>query len=196
MSEYNKRQYTDLSGLNLKPRNGVLRLETPDIVPTTTPGEKLLYVNSSNKLVYDNGSSTISFGAPAINGTGLVQYAHARYVFSTDGGAVGLITPSANVTIPQNAIIIGGTINITTAFTSGGSATVSVGTSAGSSATSILTATAVASMTVGQLAMVPVFTAATYVKLSASGQITVTVGTASLTAGVMDVIVMYLVGNA
>jgi len=196
MAEYNKRQYTDLSGLNLKSRNGVLRLETPDTIPTTTSGEKILYANSSNKLVYDDGSSVTTLGAPATTGTGLMQYAQARYVFATDGGAVSTITLAGNTTLPANAIILGGTINVTTQLTSGGSATVAIGTSAGSSTTSILNATAVASFTTGQLAMEPVFTAASYVKLSAAGQITVTIATAALTAGVMDIILVYVVGAA
>jgi hypothetical protein len=101
---------------------------------------------------------------------------------------------SQNAIIPNKAIILGGTIDITTTLV-GATATISVGTSAGSSATSLKGATAVASWTAGQLALVPVFTAATYVKLTAAGSITITIATANLTAGKFDVNLVYLMGN-
>jgi len=74
-------------------------------------------------------------------GIGNMLMARARYDFSVDGGAVGAITPKLGCSLPDNAVIVGGTINSTTAVLSGGAATVSVGTTAGSSATSILAAT-------------------------------------------------------
>lgn len=128
-------------------------------------------------------------------GTGISQMlvARARYVFGTDGGAIGLITPKLNVTLPDNAVIVGGTINSTTAFV-GATATISIGTSAGSSATSILGATAVASYSAdARINAVPTF--ATPVKLTASGQITLTVAVAPLTAGVAEVVLYYWVAD-
>jgi hypothetical protein len=120
--------------------------------------------------------------------------AYAAYSFAADGGAISTITPSINSTIPANAIIVGVILNPTTALTSGGSATIAVGTSAGSSTTALKGATAVASYTLDAvMAGVPVFTAASAVKLSAAGSITITVATAALTAGVMEVFVFYVV---
>lgn len=125
-------------------------------------------------------------------GTNLLNVAHAIYSFAVDGGAVGAITPVSTVVIPANAIIVGATVNSTTAVTSAGSATVSVGTTAGSSATSILAATAKASLSVDAIINgVPVF--ATPVKMTAAGSINVTVGTATLTAGIIEVFVYYTV---
>ncbi len=123
------------------------------------------------------------------------KVAFATYDFATQGGAQSTITLAGRGrnSIPANAIILGGTIDIKTALTSGGSATIALGTSAGSSATSLKAATAVASWTVGQLAMIPVFTAATYLKLTAAGAITATIATADLTAGVFDVHVVFVV---
>lgn len=130
-------------------------------------------------------------------GTGIGNFlmARARYDFSADGGVTGLITPKLTVTLPANSVIVGGTINSTTAVTSAGAATLSVGTSAGSSTTSILAATAKASLSANALInAVPVF--ATPVKLSAEGKVTVTVGTADLTAGVVEIVLLYWVANA
>lgn len=122
-----------------------------------------------------------------------MQVAHVIYSFATDGGAVSTITPLINANIPANSIIFGVILNPTTALTSGGSATIAVGTSAGSSTTSLKGATAVASYTIDALmAGTPVFTAGSAVKLSAAGSVTLTVATAALTAGVMEVFVFYV----
>lgn len=127
-------------------------------------------------------------------GTGIGNFlmARARLDFGVDGGAVGAITPKQGCSLPDNAVIVGGTINSTTAVLSGGAATVSVGTTAGSSATSILAATGKASLSLDALInAVPVF--ATPVKLTAAGDINFTVGTAALTAGVIEVTLLYWV---
>ena len=123
-----------------------------------------------------------------------IRTAWARYDWSVDGGAISTLTPSQGKgrnRIPNGAIILGGTIDIQTQL-AGASATIAVGTTAGSSSTSLKAATAVASWTVGQMAIVPVFTAATYVKMTADGAINVTIATTALTAGVFEVHVVYL----
>jgi len=129
-------------------------------------------------------------------GTGIGQFlvARARYNFAVDGGAVSTITPKLGVSLPDNAVIVGGTINSTTACTSGGAATVSVGTSAGSSTTSLLGATAIATLSLdARVNAVPTF--ATPVKLTAGGDVTLTVATAALTAGVIEVVLYYWVAD-
>lgn len=138
--------------------------------------------------VFTRGSTANS----TANGVNNFQVAHAIYSFATDGGAISTITPALGATLPNNAVIVAATINSTTAVTSAGSATVAVGTSAGSSTTSILAATGKASFTTDALLNgVPVF--ATPVKLTAAGNITLTVGTAALTAGIIEVFVFYTV---
>lgn len=127
-----------------------------------------------------------------------IKIARGRFSFAKDGGAISTITLTdinGRNNIPANAIILGGTIDVITALTSGGSATISLGTSAGSSATALLGATAVASWTAGQLALTPIFTAATYLKLTAVGSITATIAAAALTAGVFEVHLVYIVSS-
>lgn len=63
MPTLNGRQYTGLGGINLRESNGLIRFETPLITPTVTTGERVLYVNSSNELIYSNGSGTVVVGA-------------------------------------------------------------------------------------------------------------------------------------
>lgn len=139
----------------------------------------------------------VSVSSPSSTGTGVVRTAHMKYDFAVDGGAVSTITPVLTAALPINSIILGGVINITTSLTSGGSATIALGTTAGSSTTALKGATAVASWTSGvTLPLVPVFTAATFVKMTAAGSLDLTVATAALTAGVFEVIVQYVVGLA
>jgi hypothetical protein len=97
--------------------------------------------------------------------------------------------------IPDNAILVGGTINSPTAVLSGGSATVAIGTSAGSSTTAIKGATGKASYSIDAVQnAVPVF--GTPVKMTAAGTITFTIGAADLTAGVIEVWVFYVVADS
>lgn len=130
----------------------------------------------------------------ANGGLGVVGNAKMTYDFAVDGGAISTITPTNSPTIPINAIILGGTIDIITTLV-GATATISLGTSAGSNAASLKAATAVASWTAGQLALTPVFTAATYVKLTAAGRPTLTIAVAALTAGKFNVNLVYVIGN-
>jgi hypothetical protein len=128
-------------------------------------------------------------------GDSVLRTAKAVYSFAVDGGAVSTITPNGTVALPDNAIIVAATVNSTTAVTSAGAATVAIGTSAGSSTTAILGATAKASLSADAvLNGVPVF--ATPVKLTAAGNVTFTVGTAALTAGVIEVTLYYFVALA
>lgn len=146
----------------------------------------------------NTGTSTVPVFTriPPVNsgviGTNTLNVAHALYSFAVDGGAIGAITPVSTVSIPASAIIVATTINSTTAVTSAGSATVSVGTTAGSSASALLAATGKASFTTDALLNgVPVF--ATPVKMTAAGNINITVGTAALTAGIIEIFVYYTV---
>jgi hypothetical protein len=126
-------------------------------------------------------------------GNGVPRWVRSVYNFAVDGGAIAAIKPLQNGLIPANAIVYGGIINVTTALTSGGSATIAIGTDAGSSATSIKAATAVATYSAAAiLATVPVWTAASAFKMSAAGNIIWTVATATLTAGVAEVTVFYI----
>ncbi len=130
----------------------------------------------------------------ATTGLGLVRYAKATYDFTVDGGGVSTITPVSGATLPINSIILGGIIDTVIPLTSGGSATVAIGTSAGSSAASLKAALAFGSYT-GLVAVIPLFTAVTMIKMTAAGNITFTIATAALTAGKLNVILAYVVGN-
>jgi hypothetical protein len=128
-------------------------------------------------------------------GLGVLGNAKMTYDFAVDGGAVSVITPTNSPTLPLGAIILGGTIDITTTLTSGGAATIALGLGSGAQVASLKAATAVATWTAGQLAMIPIFTAATYVKVAAATALTLSIAAAALTAGKFDVNVVYVQGN-
>jgi hypothetical protein len=66
MSYFNYREYTSRRGLNLTAANGCIRFETPTTTPTTTTDERVLYVNSSNQLIFDDGVSTTALGSSGV----------------------------------------------------------------------------------------------------------------------------------
>jgi len=154
----------------------------------------VLYVNAGTLAspTWVNSSGNVSGNG----GLGQVGNAKMTYDFAVDGGAISTITPSNSPTLPANAIILGGTVDITTTLTSGGAATIALGLGSGAQIASLNAATAVASYAAGQLAIIPVFTAATYVKVTAATRLTLTVAAFALTAGKMDVNVVYIQGNA
>ena len=97
MAYLNGRAYTDFRGINLSAGNGAMRFTTPSVTPTTTSGERLLYVNSSNQLIYDNGSTTTNLGASGSSG-GSLDTAY-------DNGAV--------ITVDVNTVTLTQTLNDT-----------------------------------------------------------------------------------
>ena len=120
-----------------------------------------------------------------------VDVAYFQYDFSKLGGAVGDILVGGD-SIPQNAVIRRGMIDVQTAATSGGLATIAVSAVA---ANDVLAATAVASFSLNaMLDVVPVDTAATSIRAASADikQIKITVAVAALTAGVFTVALEYL----
>lgn len=136
--------------------------------------------------------------AKHLAGTKLVRQSKlvmiGTYDFSVSGGAVGVISlldcNSRAATLPKGAIITSAYIDVLTAPTSGGSATIAVGT--GQAANDLKAALAIASYT-GIVAGIPVGSAATAVKLTADGQLQISIATAALTAGKLNVIVEFMV---
>lgn len=154
---------------------------TSSVMPTITGF--MASVTSIN--FSDNGSITPSSFLVVRDGLRAFQ---ARYDSSVDSLAQGVVTLASSDIIPKGIVILGGFINATTAFTSGGSATVAIGTLAGSSATSFKTATAISALSLD--AVVVPTAVATPFKMTADGQVTVTIATADLLAGVADIILL------
>jgi hypothetical protein len=118
------------------------------------------------------------------------------YDYAVSGGAVGAVAlydaDGKTVTLPDNAIIVGGFIDILTAMVStGGSGTIALtAESAGD-----LKAAVDADTLSGIVAIIPVGTAATHIKLTAARTLVGAVATQALTAGKFDLYVEYVLGS-
>lgn len=118
-----------------------------------------------------------------------------EYNFAQDGGAVGTIALTGALGIPSGAFIVGGFIQVDTALTSGGAATIAVQVN---SAGDIVPATAVATWTTGIKQIVPGYNpggalaASTVFKTTADRDISAVIATAALTAGRFRVVLEYL----
>lgn len=124
-------------------------------------------------------------------GAGGAQVAKATFDFTVDGGAIATITPVSSPTIPANAIVFGGLIDVVVAPLGGG-ASIAIGFGSGAQNAALKGATAVGTYTLGAiLALVPVWTAASAVKVTADSQITFTVSGGTLTAGKIAVQIYY-----
>lgn len=135
--------------------------------------------------------------SPVIEGTSGLKSAIGEYDFAVDGGAVGSITLRSapgdilGNEIPAGSVITGGYIEVDTAFTSGGAATVAVNSEG---AGDLLAASAVSGApwsTTGRKSIIPASTGATAVKATAKRNLVITVATAALTAGKGRVVVFY-----
>ncbi len=115
----------------------------------------------------------------------------AVYDFAADGGAVGTIALMGATNIPAGATIVGGYIEVHTALTSGGAATIAVQVEG---AGDIVPAIAVGTWTLGRKKIVPGMTAANdlsasaVVRTSAARDVSAVIATAALTAGRFSVV--------
>lgn len=114
------------------------------------------------------------------------------YNFAVDGGALGAHTlkdeQGKACVLPNKAVVRDVLVDVLTAPTSGGAATISLG--AGVSAVNFKAATAIASYT-GLVAGIPVGSAATAIKLAADQSPSMTIAVAALTAGKFNVHIQY-----
>jgi len=160
---------------------------------TTLPTVGTIFLGSvTGNAITDIGTSLVAGNSGQVILDG-VRFARGRYSFAVDGGgAPGLITLAQSDTIPKNAIIIGGVIRVSTALAT--ATAVGVGTSAGSSATALVASTAIATLnTGGPSGITPLVpTNAVPVFMSAAGTLTITSTVAALTAGIIDIMVIYV----
>lgn len=117
------------------------------------------------------------------------KIARGLYDFATDGGAVSTITLRGD-TIPSGAIVTDVFMQVNTALTSGGSATVAVGIETTSDVQSAAAYSGAPWSTTGAKRTTFVSTTAP-ITTTAARSITATVATAALTAGKFTVVVAY-----
>jgi len=133
-----------------------------------------------------------AFGAQTADGRGSLHLLRATYDFATDGGVVGTI--NLTETVPNNAVVVRGYYYVATGFTSGGSATVSIGINTDDAA-GLLALTAIGSgFTAGWHECIQDGTAANFSTVTAAERtIDVAVAVADLTAGNMVIFLEYVI---
>tara|TARA_R110002012_G_scaffold197044_1_gene365562 strand:+ start:19 stop:396 length:378 start_codon:yes stop_codon:yes gene_type:complete len=110
--------------------------------------------------------------------------AHAKYDFAVDAGAASTIVPANSAIIPDNAIIVRCYSVVTTAMTSGGSATLALTTGG-------VTLKAATAFDNGAFDDEDVTEHTVVDKTTSSTGIQFVIATAALTAGVVEVFVEY-----
>ncbi len=116
----------------------------------------------------------------------------AVWDFAVQGGAVGTLNlkddQGDEIVLPAGAIITGGMIDVLTAMDSaGGTGTIALGANTGVDLLAAVDADTLSDL----VAIVPVGTAATAVKLTAASNVKLDIGTEALTAGKIAVYLEY-----
>lgn len=130
--------------------------------------------------------------SPIMEGTRSIKEWKGEYDFAIDGGAIGtLVLRSNDGPIPVGSIIEGGFLEVDTAVTSGGAATVAA---QAEGAADILAAAAVSGApwsTTGRKSIIPSFTGATTVKTTAARTPAIAIAAATVTAGKFRIVLQY-----
>jgi hypothetical protein len=122
-----------------------------------------------------------------------IQTVRGRYDFAVDGGAVGSTNMSGVNVIPANAVILGGFVEVDTAFTTSASGTLAVNVEGAGDIVAAAIVSGAPWSTTGRKSVVPVFTGATTVKTTVARTMQATIATGALTAGAADVVLFYIV---
>lgn len=163
---------------------------------------KQIGIAGTLKDISDNFATLAPIGT--VNGLGSLRV--ARFTFdtaSTDSAAAANTTIAAHgtgVTIPADAIVVGGFVDVNTAFTSASTNTGTIAIKV-EGANDIISAAAVSGApysTIGRKAIVPKANTpeSTSVKTTAAREITCTVAVAALTAGKLTGYLYYVDGIA
>jgi hypothetical protein len=138
---------------------------------------------------------TLNLGRGGVVGTGQyvgrTKWARAYYDFATDGGAVGAINLRGDQ-IPAGARVINTYIDVATAVTSGGAATVSLGIEGAADVRAAATLATAPSLAAAATPQGAVTGGTAALRVTANRHIVATVATAALTAGRFSVLVEYI----
>jgi len=128
--------------------------------------------------------------AEGVTGVGF-RVCRAAYSFAVDGGAVGTIALLGATSIPANAVIIGGALNVTIALTSAGAATAALQVEAANDIVAAALVSGAPWSSTGRKTIVPNMDAANSVLTTVARDVSLVIGTADLTAGAFDIYLFY-----
>ena len=136
--------------------------------------------------------SAVSESSAGVPSAGALKTVRAQYSFAADGGAVGSINLVGAAVIPASSVVVGGHVEVVTAPTSGGAATIGLQVEAAGDTVVAALISGAPWSTTGRKSVVPAFTGATTVATTVARDIVLVVGTAALTAGVINVFLHYI----
>jgi len=159
-------------------------------------------IGSDSKLAQTQADGAVQIGGGMNDLAGSVKIGSsqvelacvAEYDFDTDGGVVGTIE-MRGTELPDNAVIVGGIMEVITPLTSGGAATVEVRAEGADDVVADAAIGGAPWSTGGLKDIVPDFTAANAVKIDGAKQLSCIISTADLTAGAFKVYAKYIVGD-
>jgi hypothetical protein len=121
-----------------------------------------------------------------------MKWIRGRYDFAVDGGAIGDIDLTRVASVPANAVVVGGFLEVDTVPTSGGAATIAIKVEGAADTVAAAAISGAPWSTTGRKSVIPVFTGATSLKTTAARKVQATVAVAALTAGAFDVVLAYV----
>ena len=189
----------DLTDLNSPVTVGTNEIQTDAVTNAKLAASAV--AGSAAAAVGDNVVEAASIGeadleAPTVDALHALRWARASWSFAEFGGAIA--AQGLGVTIPDNAIVLGGLVDVVNTCTSNGG---DAGTGALSieGANDLVVAIAISDGTnpwdAGLHAIIPVFSAATAVKTTAAREVTFTIAGQTWTAGSFVVHLAYVVGG-
>ncbi len=172
-------------------------------------GPGSLYIDYTNKVTYQNtntkasptwSAAGLTASASAADGLGSLGVARATFDPSSTSGLRTVAPHGLGVTIPISAFVVGGFVQVNTAFTSANANNGTIAISV-ESANDIISAAAVSGApysTIGAKAITPKANTpeSTSILTTVAREITATVGVSALTAGKLTAIIYYVVGAA
>ena len=154
---------------------------SPVVQPTAVTSLSLALSNLGLRAAGRAPAVTSSFGC-----------AYGCYDYATDQHTAGTFAIAITTAIPANAVIVGGAIHVITQCAAGVGGTLAFGTSAGSSSTSLLAAAVYTTLVTDYIkTIVPTFAAP--LRMTAGGNINCTIGTATFTAGKVEIWLFYYI---
>lgn len=121
-----------------------------------------------------------------------IFWAKAKYDFAVDGGAAGAINLFPDVAIPNGSLALGAYINVLTALTSGGAATVALHVNSAGDIQAATDFDAAPFSVEAWQAAAALPMGADPVLLTADRNVVATIAAADLTAGAFEVLLAYL----
>lgn len=127
-----------------------------------------------------------------MEGTRVLKSYSGEYDFTRDGGATStIVLRSDDGPIPSGSYIVSGVLDVQTLFTTGTAATAALTVEGANDIVSATVVSGAPYSTTGNKSIIPVGTGATAVKTTATRAPSIVIGTGTVTAGKLRLVLLY-----